>query len=103
MALTSYLTRQQDGQEWALIDNLDADEARELAKLAITMLRDANAVIGISALALDDMAPRAERFKYRDAAKAMQDPYLDALAKRFNGAPSPTTNEPTNQENHTNE
>lgn len=88
VALTSYLTGQQDGQQWALIDNLDADEAREVAELAITMLREANACIALASLALDPMEKRSMRFKAHDAANALIEPYLTALAERFNGGHS---------------
>lgn len=88
--LTHYLCGAQNGQGWALIDNLDADEARDVAKLAITMLSEANVIIGLSALALDTMAPRPERFAAQDAARAAQDTYLDTLGVRFSGVrPSP--------------
>ncbi len=85
-ALSSYLAGQQDGQEWALIDNLDADEARELAKLAIAMLREANSIVGLASVALDGMEERRMRFAARDAANALIDPYLERLAERFHGA-----------------
>jgi hypothetical protein len=83
VALTSYLSGQQDGQQWALLDNLDADEAREIAQLAIGMLRQANACIGLASIALDDMTPRQQRFAAREAALALIDPYLDALVARL--------------------
>lgn len=94
--LTSYLTGQQDGQQWALIDNLDADEAREVAQLAITMLREANACIALAAIALDPMEQRSMRFKAHDAANALIEPYLTTLAERFNGGQSGREVQPPN-------
>lgn len=82
-ALTSYLSGAEDANEWALIDNLDADEARDLAKLAITMLREANGIIALASVACDGMTPRAVRFAARDIFATFADPYLDALAKRL--------------------
>lgn len=85
-ALTSYLSGQQDGQEWALLDNLDADEVREVAAAAIKMLREANAYIALASVALDDLAERKVRFAARECAVAFIDSYLTALAERLNGA-----------------
>lgn len=82
-ALMSYLTGVLDDQEWALLDNLDADEARDVAKRAITMLRQANVIVALSAVALDDMTPRQVRFAARDAAVGVIEPYIKDLSERL--------------------
>lgn len=82
-ALSSYLAGHQDGQAWALIDNLNADDLREMLKAAMPMLRQANGIIGLASVALDGMTPRQQRFAARDAALGLAGPYLDALAERF--------------------
>lgn len=81
--LIFYLSGQQDGSEWALIDNLNPDEARDVAKKAITMLRQANACIALAAVALHPMEQRAVRLKVRDGANVMIESYLEDLSQRF--------------------
>lgn len=88
VTLAAYLSGQQDGQEWALLDNLDADDVREVAKAAVAWLREANTIIALSAVALDGMAPRPIRFQARDAALAFMDPYIERLATWLGAAPA---------------
>lgn len=78
-SLASYLFGFQDNQEWALVDNLSADDVRDLAKAAIRMLREANTVIGLASVGLDKMAPRTQRLQFHDLANAAMEPYLAML------------------------
>lgn len=87
VTLAAYLSGQQDGQEWALLDNLGADDVRDVAKAAIRMLHEAHGIIALSGVALDEMTPRAARFQARDAALVLMEPYLDGLATWL-GVPS---------------
>jgi hypothetical protein len=86
-ALYSYLSGGQDGQDWALIDNLTGDDLRDVCRHAILLLMEAHAGLALASVALDGMTPRAQRFAARDAALAIIDPYLDRLTERFGIGP----------------
>lgn len=83
--LASYLSGRQDGEQWALIDNLNADEARDVAKAAIELLVAANKCVALASIALDEMTDRKTRFVAHDAANAVIKPYLTTLGERFIG------------------
>lgn len=85
--LTSYLSGQQDGQQWALIDNLQAEEARQVAILAIKLLVAANKCIAFSWVALDGMTERGRRMVAREAALPLLQEYLEALGERVGEMP----------------